>query len=87
MQLTIRDVDERLRNAIQHEATTRGLSLNRTLLLLLRQATGLQAPAARPEYDDLDDLSGTWSTEEAEDFDRVLADQRVIEEGLWKPRP
>lgn len=87
MQMTIRDVDEPLRRALQLEAAAPGLSLNRTLLTLLRHATGIEedAGASPTPLHDLDDLAGTWSTDEADEFDQLLAEQRVVEERLWLP--
>lgn len=89
MQMTIRDVDDLLRRALEAEARARGTSLNRTVLTLLRKATGLEPDAGGPprEFDDLDPLAGTWSQAEADEFERVLAEQRVIEEQLWPPTP
>ncbi len=34
-------------------------------------------------YHDLDDLAGTWSAEEAESFETVIADFEKIDEHLW----
>lgn len=85
--MTIRGVDDQLRCAIEVEAARDRTSLNRAVLALLRRATGLDRTDSpdRQEYDDLDDLAGTWSDDEADEFDRFLGDQRVIEERLWQP--
>jgi hypothetical protein len=40
--------------------------------------------AAGQYHDDLDHLAGTWSDEEAAEFDAALAEQRKIEPELWK---
>ena len=37
-----------------------------------------------PEYHDLDDLAGTWSKEDEEEFDRVQTGLAEIDEELWK---
>ena len=86
-QLTVRSVDDDLRARLEREAQERGLSLNRTLLAVLREALGL-APRTRGsepvEHHDLDDLAGTWTTEEAEEFDETLREQRQVDEKLWR---
>jgi hypothetical protein len=35
-------------------------------------------------HTDLDDLAGSWSRDEADAFDRALAEQRAIDPELWK---
>lgn len=37
----------------------------------------------RPAFHDLDALAGTWSDEDAAEFNRALADQSQIEPALW----
>ncbi len=82
-QLTVRDVDEHLGNALKREAEARGLSVNKLVLQLLRESVGL-SPQSRPAvYTDLDYLAGTWSDEEAADFERQLSQQRTLDSELW----
>lgn len=74
-QMTIRGLDARLERTLRAEAKRRGLSVNRTVLGLLLESTGLAETPARntaPRFDDLDHLAGTWSAEEAEEFGRQL---------------
>ena len=35
-------------------------------------------------YHDLDHLAGSWSEQEAAEFDRALAEQRRIDPELWE---
>lgn len=82
-QLTVRDVDEPLGDALKREAARRGLSVNRLVLQLLRESLG-QEPSPEPrQYTDLDHLAGTWTAAEADEFDRLLAAQREIDDALW----
>jgi hypothetical protein len=87
-QLTVRGVDARLERALRAEAKRRGLSVNRTVLGLLHERTGLaaasggSAPATR--FSDLDHLAGTWSAEEADAFDRRLRSERRSDAELWR---
>ena len=88
-QTTLRDIDPALERRLREEARRRGLSLNRTVLLLLRQAIGLIRPS-EPEpsgpgrFTDLDHLAGTWSKADAEAFDRVIEGVRRIDKEMWK---
>jgi hypothetical protein len=87
-QLTVRGVDARLERTLRAEARRRGLSLNRTVLGLLHEATGLQGdPVGRgapARFEDLDHLAGTWGAEEAAAFDRYVRSARGVDAELWR---
>lgn len=83
-QLTVREVDERLGEALKREAVARGLSVNRLVLQLLRESVGLASSTQPAAYTDLDHLAGTWSAEEAAEFERLFARQRSVDESLWR---
>lgn len=88
-QTTVRGIDNVLARRLREEARRRGLSVNRTMLLLLRQATGLTAPSgpstSGPErFSDLDHLAGTWTEQDADEFDRAVEDLNRVDEDLWK---
>jgi len=38
----------------------------------------------QPPYHDLDSLAGTWTADEADEFDRRLAEQRQVDEAAWE---
>lgn len=77
-QLTIRGVDRRLHDALKQEADRRGLSINRYVLSLLLEASGMvnKVTAEPMEYHDLDHLAGTWTAQEYDEFESQLAVQR-----------
>ncbi len=83
-QLTIRSISSALRTALDREAARRGQSLNRTVLALLAERLGLADATALIEYDDLDELAGTWSKSEATRFDEALHAQRQVDAKLWR---
>ena len=76
-----------LEKRIEALAREEGASLAQTVVRLLLRATGLRDPlepgSAPRRHHDLAALAGTWSTEEAEEFDRILAEQRRIDPDLW----
>lgn len=82
-QLTVRDVDERLGEALRREAEARGLSVNRLVLQLLRESLGLAFDKRPPIFTDLDHLAGTWSAEDAAEIEPHLSAQRRIDSELW----
>jgi len=83
--VTLRNLPPQLGKVLEDLAAESGTSLNKTVTRLLLKATGLsiREPQAT-RFHDLDHLAGTWSREEADEFDQVLADQRGIDPELWK---
>jgi hypothetical protein len=81
--ITLRNLPPDLEHELEREARASGSSLAATVIRRLRSAMGLDRTGAPTRHDDLDDLAGTWSDEEADAFDRVLAGQRVIDDELW----
>jgi hypothetical protein len=51
---------------------------------LEESAGGTAKKTASIRYHDLDHLAGTWTTEEAEALEQLIAEQRTIDSELWK---
>jgi len=83
-QITLRSIGAALRAALDREAERRGASLNKTILSLLSERLGLSDDATQVEYDDLDELAGTWTKAEASRFDETLRAQRQVDSRLWR---
>lgn len=79
-QYTIRNIPDALDRVLRERARRRGISLNETAIEALKRGVGISDTVV--EYDDLDDLVGTWK-DDAE-FDRALADQDAVEPDLWR---
>jgi hypothetical protein len=45
---------------------------------------GLEAENRHKRYHDLDDLAGTWSPEEADEFRQAISDLNQIDRSLWQ---
>jgi hypothetical protein len=85
--VTLRGVDAALREALAAEARRRGLSINRTLLALLREAVGLddrRGAGAKRRFGDLDHLAGTWDAATAKGVLKETEKQRRIDAELWR---
>ena len=84
-QITVRGVGIELHNSIKAEANRRGLSINRYILLVLREAVGLGDGQDNREvvFRDLDHLAGVWTSDEYEHFERQLVSQRNDDAELW----
>ncbi|MBI4198930.1 MAG: hypothetical protein HY535_00445 [Chloroflexi bacterium] len=83
--ITVRNLPPELARVIRQKAKREKVSLNRAVIDLLERATGL-GRRAKPEvlHHDLDDLAGSWSQEEYEEFTEALLEQRQIEPEMWK---
>ena len=67
--ITLRDIPPPLANKIEERSKRRGTSLNRTVIEMLEEST----PSSKPViHHDLDDLAGTWTKEEGDEFNRFL---------------
>ena len=67
------------------EAARRGLSLNGTILELLRTVVGVNTEL--PVRHDLDALAGAWSREDRDAFAAAIKDFERIDPSLWEDGP
>jgi hypothetical protein len=80
MQYTIRNVPDRLDDALRRKAREQGKSLNEVMVEALALGAGLGESRCRRR--DLGDIAHTWQEDSA--FDNALAAQDAIDEDLWK---
>jgi plasmid stability protein len=81
--ITIRGIDEDLKDRLRETARESGDSLNTTILKLLRSGLNLDRKPPYPEYHDLDGLAGTWTAKDREEFDRFQEGFNRIDEEMW----
>ena len=80
--LTVRNVPAELAHVLTEEKTRRGVSLNQTVIDLLRRSLG-QGPDA--PYDiGLGRLAGDWSEEDLREFETTTKMFEQIDEELWR---
>ena len=82
--ITIRGIDEELEKKLRAAAHENGDSINSTLLKLIRRGLGLDKQQPYQTFHDLDDLAGTWTEEDEEEFMAVQAGFSKIDQDLWK---
>jgi len=59
--------------------------MSRTVVQILEEATGAAPPdGEKVRHHDLDALAGSWSADEAAEFDEALAEQRAVDPEMWK---
>ena len=82
--ITLRNLPAEVARVIRQRARDRGWSLNRTVIHILEQALGLFRKKPLIRHHDLDPLIGSWTAEQAREFDRALERQRAIDPELWR---
>lgn len=83
--ITVRNLPPELARLIRQKAKAERISLNRAVIGLLEEATGLGRQSRKEVFqDDLDALAGSWTNEEADEFDAFLKEHRTIDPEMWK---
>ena len=82
--ITLRNIPPDLSRRIERRAKERGSSLNKTVIQVLEDGLGTSKKRAVQLHHDLDHLAGSWSEDEAREFEEDLAAQRKIEPELWR---
>ena len=78
--LTVRNVPTEVAMALEVEKQRLQLSLNQTVIELLRQSLGVD----RKRSNGLARLAGTWTAEEHARFEAAIAPAENIDEELWR---
>ena len=78
--LTIRNLPPDVAQALEREKRRRGESLTQTVIGLLSKGLGVGAPRSNG----LANLSGKWSEEDLEEFERAVAPFAEIDDELWR---
>jgi hypothetical protein len=88
-QLTIRGFDPEIEEQIRDLARREGLSLNQAVMQLLRRARGRQDSTDRIHRvgSALDDLAGTWSQRDEQEFAKAIEPLERIDSTFWQPSP
>jgi hypothetical protein len=83
--LSVRGVDDTAVSRLKDEAKSRGMSLNAYLVELIQRNAGFSAKGGRHRlYRDLDDLAGTWTRGDAQDFAESQRAFETVDEDLWR---
>lgn len=82
--VTLRNLPPEMARFIRRQAKKDKTSINKTVIKLLEQRVGEQGNRAhRTLHHDLDSLAGSWSAEEAAEFESHLSAERNIDSELW----
>ena len=82
--ISVRGVEEKALRKLKETARRRGISLNGLLPERPNAGKGQQRSATPVEHDDLDRLAGTWSAQEAREFEDATVKFAQVDEDLWR---
>ena len=82
--ITIHGLDEKINEKITELAREKGLSLNKTIKLLLNKALGLKEQVYQNRVEDFKQFSGIWSNDDFKAFDKSIKDFGKIDKEDWK---
>ena len=80
-QITLRGMDPEVEHTIRRIAKTTGKSLNRVILDMIHQHTGLNEK--KPLAASLKELAGGWSDKDAAEFFDAIKPCEQIDEEMW----
>ena len=82
--ITVRNLPPEVAKAVKEKARREKLSLNKAVVRLLEEATGVEKGKKKVVHHDLDRFFGTWTKEEADAFDEAMREHRQIDPEMWK---
>ena len=82
--ISLRGIDDELAENLKRVARKTGVSINKTVLDILRNSLGLGSKRRECVFHDLDDLAGTWSDADWQQFKKATKPFAVIDKDLWK---
>jgi plasmid stability protein len=83
--ITVRNLPPQVARAVRERAKADHTSLNGAVIRLLEERlAAAPVKSAKKPHHDLDFLAGTWTADEANEFDESLAFQRSIDPDLWR---
>jgi hypothetical protein len=82
--ITVRNLPPEVAKAVKEKARKEKLSLNKAVVRLLEEATGVEKGKKKAVHRDLDRFFGTWTKEEADAFDEAMREHRQIDPEMWK---
>jgi plasmid stability protein len=77
--ITIHNLDDSLEALIRQKAKDEGLSLNRTVKMLLRKALGQEPSSGRDRRAEFAEFCGVWSKADATEYDRNTRELRRVD--------
>ena len=82
--MTIHGVDQQLADLIKDRAQAEGMSVNKTIKLILESALGIKPSPDRKNIDEFKEFCGIWTDAELKAFEAATTDTRTVDQEDWK---
>ncbi len=82
--ITVRNLPPEVAKAVREKARKEKLSLNKAVVRLLEEATGVEKAKQKVLHHDLDRFAGTWTEAEYQEFREATKEHRQIDPEMWK---
>jgi len=83
--IILSDIDSVLLTRLNFEAKSQGTDLKTLIISIIRKSLGLEKSYNNSIfYNDLDHLSGTWTSEDYNDFVTKTSGLNTIDDELWR---
>lgn len=84
-EITLNNLDRPLLQKLRSEAKRSGMDLNSLILSLIRKSLGLEAQTPNSkDLKTLDQLAGSWSTEDYNNFISNTESFNTIDDQIWQ---
>lgn len=81
--ITIHGLDDQTAGQLERISKEKGLSLNKTIKMLLHEVLGIKPRDITSNRSDFEEFSGMWTAEEAEEFSASTKSVSEVEPGEW----
>ena len=82
--MTLRGIDDTVSGALKDRARQEDTSVNTLMLRIIKESLGIEKKKRGTVYHDLDHLAGTWSAQDAAEFESATAVFEKVDEDMWK---
>jgi hypothetical protein len=82
--MTLRGIDDTIAKTLKEMARREDTSVNAVMLRIIKESLGIDKKPRQANYDDLDHLAGTWSAQDAAEFESATAVFEKVYEDMWK---
>lgn len=82
--ITIHHLDDAATEWIGEQAARRGVDEETFVIQLIHRGMDVEQKQQHPPYHDLDALAGTWTEEEAAEFETATEGFRQVDPDLWR---
>jgi len=82
--LTLHAMDDQLADQIRRRANEMSISMNELAKRVLAEGLGIKTSSKPPHRDDFACFCGTWSEDDAREFDQRVADMQAVNAEDWQ---